>query len=484
MNPPVLARDRQFARLLCGIAADGGSGIVTATRGKLRRLFCLEQGWLVYATSNLIEEQFAEFLVRTGALTPSQRLEAVEVAASAKRKLTAVLVAQGVPSVDRLRRASEGLVRELLTSTLEWPDGRFQHESGTPKLDDEMVVRLSPRALILQHALKHPASLDAVRVRIGPPDMRPTAGKDEALEGLERDALDDYLLTRCTGQVDLGTIVAESPADEAATLRRLYGFLLVGLLDPQDREARRAAGRAREAELNREECLGRLTLSSGHDHYAVLGLDKTSRRDQVRDAYYALARRYHPDRFRSGPLTDLLPRFEEFFARVTAAYNTLYDPASRAEYDQQLAAPAAAEMQATDTGYIARQNYLRGKAAAAHKRYGEAVTFLENAIQQDPSQAEYHLELGLVQARNPRFRAEAEERLLQAVNLSPTLVDGYVALGQMYLRAGRPGRAARMAREALRWEPGHVEASELLARAGSAADEVEGGALRAIFGGS
>jgi len=126
-----------------------------------------------------------------------------------------------------------------------------------------------------------------------------------------------------------------------------------------------------------------------------------------------------------------------------------------------------------DSGYIARQNYLRGKVAAQHRRYAEAVTFLENAIQQDPGQAEYHLELGLVQARNPRFRAEAERHLLQAVDLAPTLVDGYVALGQMYLKSGRGGRAAKMAREALRWEPGHVEASQLLRDAGNAPDEGE-----------
>jgi tetratricopeptide (TPR) repeat protein len=461
-----------FARLLLDTAKGSGSGIVTATRGKLRRLFCIEEGWLVFATSNLVEEQYAEYLVRTGVLAPAERAQAVEAASKTGKKVAAILVEGGVPPYLRLRTAQEGLVREILSSTLEWPDGSFAGESGLPRLTGEITLRLSVKAILVDHARQNPGSLDALRVRIGPPNLSPIVVPGDP--GIELDKLGNYLLHRCDGSVELGVLVEGSPEDEVATLRRVYGYLLAGLLEREDRATREARTRRREADLTREECLGRLTLSSSHEHYAVLGLDRSARREQIRDAYYALARRYHPDRFRSGELTDLLPRFEEFFARVTAAYNTLYDPEMRAEYDRQAEAPAAAaDTRAGDTGYIARQNFLRGKVAAQHRRYAEAVTFLENAIQQDPGQAEYHLELGLVQARNPRFRAEAERHLLQAVNLAPTLVEGYVALGQMYLKTGRGGRAAKMAREALRWEPGHVEASKLLRDAASAPDEDE-----------
>jgi tetratricopeptide (TPR) repeat protein len=461
-----------FARHLLDTAKGSGSGIVTATRGKLRRLFCIEEGWLVYATSNLMEEQFVEYLVRSGTLGPAERAHAVAAASQTGKKVAEVLVEGGLPSIERLRRAQGGLMREMLSSTLEWPDGAFAAEAGLPRLAGEVVVRLDLREIFIEHAQRHPAALDALRVRIGPPNLCPIAVQGDP--GVPLDDLGDYLLLRCDGSVELGALIEGSPEEQMPTLRRIYGYLLAGVLEREDRATREARSRRREAELTREECLGRLTLSSSHDYYGVLGLDRSARREQIRDAYYALARRYHPDRFRSGQLTDLLPRFEEFFSRVTAAYNTLYDPDMRAEYDRQADAPEAqGEQRPMDSGYIARQNYLRGKVAAQHRRYAEAVTFLENAIQQDPGQAEYHLELGLVQARNPRFRAEAERHLLQAVDLAPTLVDGYVALGQMYLKSGRGGRAAKMAREALRWEPGHVEASQLLRDAGNAPDEGE-----------
>lgn len=484
-GPPPPPRDRQFARLLCDSAEDHTSGILTATRGKLRRIFCLSKGWIIFATSNLIEEQFVEFLVRTGAMSPSQRAEAVEESARVNAKTTAYLVAKGQVHKDVLRRGMEGLVRELTTSTLEWPDGSYRFQEGLPQLEGEVTVRVPVRSLVLAHAKRYPAALDAVRVRIGPPDLRPVAGATALAESEHMDALGAYLVAHCDGTAVLSEIVAESPADEEATLRAVYGYLMAGLLEPEDPEKRRAReARGREDVLTREECLGRLAMAAGQDSYGVLGIDKTARLKQVRDAYYALARRYHPDRFRAGPLADLLPRFEDFFMSVTEAYNTLSDKDRRLEYDEQLsAAPKPGEGKGSDTGYLARQNFLRGRALAALRKFTEAVTFFENAVSLDPGQAEFHLELGLVLSRNPRHREEAERHLLQAIELAPTVVAAYVALGQMYLKAGRPGRALRMAREALRWEPEHVEAGELLEAAGNAPEE-RGDFRQAVFGNS
>jgi tetratricopeptide (TPR) repeat protein len=470
-------RDRQFARLLCARAQQRASGILTASRGRLRRLFCLEKGSIVFATSNLVEEQFIEFLVRTGVMSPRMRAELVEDAARAGVKPIAYLIRSGNPSQAALRRGMEGLVSELITSTLEWPEGQFQFDEGLPQLDDEVTVRLTPRTLVLAHAKRYPAALDALRVRIGPPDFRPVAAASASswTGTTELDDLGAYLLARCDGRVELQEIVKGSPADEPATLRAIYGFLLAGLLDPEGRDARREReAQLREDDLSREECLGRLAMASGQDHYGVLGVDKTARIKVIREAYYALARRYHPDRFRSGPLADLLPRFEDFFMQVTDAHNTLSDPMRRSEYDDQLAAELAQpETKDSDTGYLAKQNFLRGRALASQRKFTEAVTFFENAISLDPGQADYHLELGLVLSRNPRHREAAERQLLQAIDLSPTTVAAYVALGQMYFKAGRAGRAGRMAREALRWEPGHIEAGELLAAAGGASDDGE-----------
>jgi tetratricopeptide (TPR) repeat protein len=477
------SRDRQFSRLLCGNSEDRASGILTASRGKLKRLFCLSKGWIVYATSNLIEEQFIEYLVRTGAMSPRMRAEAVEESARVHKKPVAYLVAAGTPTKEALKRGMEGLIRELVTSTLEWPEGAFTFEEGLPQLEGEVTVRLPARSLVFAHARRYPASLDALRIRIGPPDLRPVATAAAIADSEEMDPLGAYIVARCDGTVQLSDLVSGSPGEEEPTLRMLYAYLLAGLVEPEEREARRVReSRDHDDVLSREECLGRLSMASGQDHYGVLGVDRTARLKTIREAYYALARRYHPDRFRAGPLSDLLSRFEDFFRSVTEAYNTLSDKERRFEYDEQLtSARASGETSEADTGYLAKQNFLRGRALAAQRKFTEAVTFFENAISLDPGQADFHLELGLVLSRNPRHREEAERQLLQTIELRPTAVTAYVALGRMYQRANRHARAARMAREALRWEPGHLEASELLGELGNVADE-PGDLREGLFG--
>ncbi len=481
--PPPIIRDRRFANMMCARADDGGSGILTANRGKLRRLFCLEKGWLVFATSNLIEEQFTEYLARVGALSPEMAANVTADSARMQTKPAAYMLALKDPPEDILKRSMEGLVRELMTSTLEWPDGTYEFEAGQPRLEGEIRVRLMPRSLVLAHAKRYPAALDALHLRIGPPDFRPVFAPSSDDDAMEFDALGTYVVSRCDGNSRLGDIVRDSPEDEETTLRAIYGFLLAGILHPEDPTARKEReARAREDALSREECVGRLAMAEGHDHYGVLGVDRMARVKVIREAYYTLARRYHPDRFRSGPLSDLLPRFEDFFRLVTDAYNTLADKSRRADYDAELAAArVSAGPKDADTGYLARRNYLRGRALAAQKKYTEAVTFLENAISQDAGQAEFHLELGVVLGLNPRHREQAEQRLLRALELSPALVGGYVALGHLYHRAGKVERAARMAREALRWEPGHTEAEKLLSQTGNAPDDTEP-LTKAVFG--
>ncbi len=44
--------------------ARSSSGILTVTEGRIRRLFCFGSGKLLFVASNIIEEQFEEFLVR------------------------------------------------------------------------------------------------------------------------------------------------------------------------------------------------------------------------------------------------------------------------------------------------------------------------------------------------------------------------------------------------------------------------------------
>ena len=91
----------------------------------------------------------------------------------------------------------------------------------------------------------------------------------------------------------------------------------------------------------------------------------------------------------------------------------------------------------------------------------------------------YHLELGQLLARNPRRRKEAEGHLTRATEVDPSMVEGYLAQGMFYAKAGRSEEAAGKFREALRWDPDDMEAAAALKEL----EQGEGGLLRGLFKG-
>ena len=478
-----------IAQTLAASQVEGASGILAVSRGRLKRLFCLDEGFLAFAASNLIEEQFPELLVQLGLLAPLARAEILAEAAKRKVKFGAVLEERRAVRTEDLRGAMERHVEALLSSCLEWPDGKANFDRGHPALDGEITVRLAPIPLILSHARRYPAALAAVRIRIGPPDLRPvaSAAMAAAAAALEPEPARRFVLDHADGAATAGAIAKSCPHGEEPALRAIYGLLLAGILQSADEraEAGSRVEKVAEPEITRDEVEARLAGASESDHYRTLGIERGASREQVREAYYALARRYHPDRFRSGPLRNLRERVENFFTLVTEAYNTLYNPDRRAEYDTEITPAAQAESgRSGDAAHIARQNFLRGRQLAERKRLAEAVVFLENAVRMEPGVAEYRLELGLLLVRSPRRREDAERHLIAAAGINPSMAKAYLGLGQLYQRAGRKADAARLFREVLRWEPANAEASALLASLGVTGEESKpGGPLRAILKG-
>ena len=69
-------------------------------------------------------------------------------------------------------------------------------------------------------------------------------------------------------------------------------------------------------------------MAQKRDYYEVLGIDKTASEDEIKKAYRKIAIKYHPDRNPGDK------EAEEKFKEAAEAYNVLYDPHKRQQYDQ------------------------------------------------------------------------------------------------------------------------------------------------------
>jgi curved DNA-binding protein CbpA len=79
----------------------------------------------------------------------------------------------------------------------------------------------------------------------------------------------------------------------------------------------------------------------GKDYYALLGLDRSADKKEIRAAYFELSRLFHPDSKFGKKLGSFQVKMEGVFKRLTEAYEVLGRNQRRHEYDEYLASTAS-----------------------------------------------------------------------------------------------------------------------------------------------
>lgn len=91
----------------------------------------------------------------------------------------------------------------------------------------------------------------------------------------------------------------------------------------------------RELDRNVEEVIALYEqLSTGKiDYYELFGLKNTCSFNDIKNAYFAVAKKYHPDRISIAPDPEIKDKANFVFAEINKAYENLSNEDSRREYD-------------------------------------------------------------------------------------------------------------------------------------------------------
>jgi curved DNA-binding protein CbpA len=202
-----------------------------------------------------------------------------------------------------------------------------------------------------------------------------------------------------------------------------------------------------------------------HDYYAILGIAKTARPDEVKKAYLELARSNHPDRIRD---PEQKAEADRRFQLITEAYNQLRDEKLRREYDKTL------DRKTRTPEEEARLFFKNGELQEQSREYTNALKYYYEAMRLQPQKLEYALAAGRILSIDKSKQRQAAELYEQIQSRHPQAIEPAIALGDLYNRSGMHVRAKRVLEAALKQFPNHPELKRRLAESQAAEKKAAG----------
>ena len=511
------------------------TGVLRFTQGPARRTIQFIKGSIVNAASEVPEEHLGEVLARLGRLTRADLDRAGEAVQREHKRLGAVLMELGVFNRDQLEDALALHAHEILLRIFEASsEGTYEFEPAESEVvQGEFTLKLSTGEIILE-AVRRVRDPDVVRYALGDID-RVLALSTDPLLRFQRITLspsDGYILSRVDGTLSAREVMQMLALPEEDVQRSLFGLLCTGIVEqaarapkappkavpplrprPEPRPAPAppppaaplppaAREPSADAQAKRREIVETHETLKAKSHFEVLGIERTATDPQVKEAYFRLAKRFHPDTHHDANMADLRDKLEGVFIRLGEAYEVLRNPRSRAAYESELAsrsprlpvppagqalAPAAAPSPAVPAldPAVAAQSVRRAEKYMAEEKWWDAIQLLEPAVPALEGKHKQRARLALARAytKNPNWVRQAEETLHEVVKDDPKNADAYLALGQLYKTGGLRSRAVSMFRKVLELKPQNEEAQAEVAAVGSEPEAPESrGFLKKLFG--
>ena len=203
------------------------TGLLQIARAGHRIGVTVEEGRLVFASSSNPDHRLGPVLLRQGAITLRQMVDAGRALAPGKRFGT-ILVEAGVLEPKNLVKAVVDQTRDIILHAFEWGDGEFQLEEGAAP-SESITLNISTPQLILD-GISRIAAWGRIEKGCGGLESAWAPTDTEALlRGLPLSTEQVALLGAIEGVRDLETLCKESPLTDFEVCRTMWAFRVIGL---------------------------------------------------------------------------------------------------------------------------------------------------------------------------------------------------------------------------------------------------------------
>ena len=490
------------------------TGVLHVAQGDATKRVYLEESAIVFASSDLEMERLGELLIREGKLKRSDLDLACKVREMSQLRLGRTLVEMGYLTSEELERRVRQQIVSIILSVFPWEPGKFRTELKDEALAPDLVRRDLSTENILLAGVRLTSNPEVARRGITNLDgALYFACEPSAIgEQIQLTPEEGFVLSRVDGHASSSEIAQMSPLGEDETLRCVYGLIVAGILSVETPPSRTAAppiaqpkpvetaATAEPAEESPKAASFRAEMAAKHLQadtctlYEVLDADPNGSAEEIKAAYFALAKKLHPDHRAGLKVDDPDGIFDNLYLKVKAAYEVLSKETERRRYDfkleqskprtvakaQELSKSKFATPERTFSAVqMARIHFGNGQRFFDEGRFHDAVEQLRDAVRLDGSHAEYHRVLAQTLAKNPKWRKQAEEHFLEAIGIDRFDATSYLDLGDLYEEGGMSTRARKMFEDALGVDPGNERA---IARLSAGSDKGALGKLKGMLG--
>jgi hypothetical protein len=489
-----------FAELLVEIAHGRVDGSLRVSDKEKKSVIYFKSGRVVFAVSNARATRLFDLLLRKQKLT---REDLVQIPNFANDfEFASVLQEKKLFTKAEIDQVFAEQIEAIIVDILTWGSGGWTF-SSLARIRDGLSFEVNTTQLLVDYGRCMPVDAMLGRFR----SLDESFSRSELTE-FGRDLTPDeaFVLSRAKdGPLTASGLVSISALSDAAALHAIYTLWLGGLLvrndwQPAFSKASITAMKGAKLELRTEakpfggpvpaekppepsidpapkEVETLITLEAylervekAETHYDILGVDVKAEADELKRAYFLLAKNFHPDRYHAEG-GEKLRRIQSAFTELAQAHETLKSAESREIYDYRMRKELADREKRRASGgesdgqeriEQAAEHFERGLTLLMDKDIEASLPFLARAVHFAPKNARYHAYYGKALSYDEKQRHKAESEMQAALKLDANNPTFRIMLAEFFIEVNLLKRAEGELNRLLAVFPSNREALDLL----------------------